>query len=489
MSTVKKIGKNISFLVIGNVIQKIISLVMVIFLAQKLGVADFGLYSFVFSFVVMFLVFGDLGIGTLILREIARDESKASELIGNAFVIRIGLFFLVLLAIFASIFLLHFLRSTEYPFIVVIFVLIAGLSLLFDSMTALFRVVFLAFQETQYDFYVNTSVKILLAFLTLSVLFLGYGIKEVLFVDLFSNFVGFALGFFVVTKKFARPKFSLNFSEHKKMLVKALPFCYIAVFMSFYSSIIPVLLSVFKGNLSLGYYAAATRLINIFSFIPVVFMSAVFPVMAAFHASSNKSVNTIILKSFKYLLIVILPIAFATTLLSGRIIELVYPTTQFNNFAPASAILSILIWFLVLNFLNFVFLTVFQSTAFEKKALIVVVVSLAANIFFSLLLIPRYDFIGAAFASVLSEAIFLISGFYFISKHFFNVFYFFRILVKPLAASIAVFAFIYLFFFLNIFVLIVVSSLLYFFVLFFIKGFDKEDISFFIKFISKDHKN
>ncbi|PIN98133.1 MAG: hypothetical protein COT90_05640, partial [Candidatus Diapherotrites archaeon CG10_big_fil_rev_8_21_14_0_10_31_34] len=156
MSTVRKIGKNVSFLSAGNLIQKLLSLAMVIYLAQKLGVGDFGVYSFAFSFVLMFTVFGDLGVGTYIFREIAKDRTNASELLGDAFIVKLGLFLFVLLAIFVSILGFHFLSPTEYPLIVVFFVLISGISLLLDSMAGLFRMIFFAFQEMQYEFFANT---------------------------------------------------------------------------------------------------------------------------------------------------------------------------------------------------------------------------------------------------------------------------------------------------------------------------------------------
>jgi O-antigen/teichoic acid export membrane protein len=485
MSTVRKIGRNVSLLSAGNLIQKFLSFVMVVYLAQKLGVANFGVYSFAFSFVLLFTVFSDLGVGTLIFREIAKDKTKASELLGDAFVIKLILFLPVLLFIFLSVLFLHFFDPLQYPLIIVFFVFIAALSLLLDSLAGLFRMVFFAFQEMQYEFFANIFYKLLLVFLTAGILFLGFGLKEVFFVALFSSGANFALSSFVAVKKFVKPKISFSFLRYKKLVLAGLPFCFLGVFMSIYGSIDSVMLSFFKGNVSVGYYSAAMRLINTLSFIPTALMSAIFPVMASFHASSNKSLNVVISKSFKYLLVVVLPIAFATTLLSERIIGLIYPTTELNNFAPAALALKILIWFSVLNFLNLIFLNSLQSTAFEKKASMIVAVSLAINILFNLFLIPVYDFAGAALASVLSEIVFFCLGAYFISKYFFDFLSFLKTLIKPLIASLTIFAFIYFFFFLNIFVLLLFSAVIYFVVLFLIKGFDKKDISFFRKLVSK----
>ncbi len=485
MSTVKRIGKNFSFLTIGNVIQKILSLLMVIYIARELGVEDFGLYSFIFSFVMFFTVFGDLGISALVPREIAKDRSRAGELIGRAFVIKIFLFVIVIIGIFVSGNLLNFFDGAKYPPYVVFLILVAGFSLLFDSMASLFRSVFFAFQEMQYELFVNSFYKVVLVGCTIGVLFLGYGLKEVFFVAVFSSFFNFVLSSFIVTKKFIKIKFSFDLKKYKQLLIWGLPFSFMFIFMTLYGMADSVMLSILKGNISVGYYSAALRLINTLSFVPITFMSVVFPVMAYFYASSNKSVSVIVEKSLKYLLIIILPIAFSTTLLSGRIIGLIYPTSGINDFAPASTALTILIWFSVFNFLNLVFLNALQSTAFEKKAFFIVGITLIINIFLNLILIPRYDFAGAAFASVLSEMVLLILGAYFVSKHFFNIFSLSKAVIKSLFASLILFAFIYFFFFLNIFVLFISSIFLYVIILFLIKIFDKEDISFFKRMIQR----
>ncbi len=488
MSTVKKIGKNLSFLTVGNIIQKILSFIMVIYIARKLGVEDFGLYSFIFSFVAFFTVFGDLGISALVSREIAKDRSRAGEFIGDAFIIKIVLFLVVFVGIFIAGNLLNVFYESKYPLYVVFFILVAGLSLLFDSMASLFRSVFFAFQEMQYELFVNSFYKVLLVFLTLAVIFFGFGLKEIFLVAVFSSFFNFILSFFIVAKKFVRIKISFNFEKYKKLMFLSYPFSLMFIFMTIYGSADLVMLSILKGNISVGYYSAALRLTSTLAFFPTTFMSVVFPVMASFYATLNKSLNIVIERSLKYLLIFILPIAFSTTLLSGRIIELIYPSTGVDSFAPASGALIILIWFCAFNFLNLVLLNVLQSTAFEKRAFSIVGISLILNIILNLIFIPLFDFQGAAFASVLSEIVIFILGIYFVSKYFFRLSFFPKILIKCLIASFAIFVFIYLFFFLNIFVLFIVSVLLYFFILFLIKVFDKKDVSFIKKIFHREDK-
>ena len=57
--------------------------------ARYLGAAGFGILSFALAFTGIFGVFSDLGLGTLTVREVARDKSLASKYLRNIAVMKI----------------------------------------------------------------------------------------------------------------------------------------------------------------------------------------------------------------------------------------------------------------------------------------------------------------------------------------------------------------------------------------------------------------
>ena len=79
MNTVQTIAKNTGVLFVANIITSILSLILVIYIARYLGDVIYGKYSFALVFTGMFGVLTNLGMDQLIIREVARDKSKASK--------------------------------------------------------------------------------------------------------------------------------------------------------------------------------------------------------------------------------------------------------------------------------------------------------------------------------------------------------------------------------------------------------------------------
>ena len=91
MNTVQRIAKNSLFLLASNIISKILGFFYVMYIARYLGAEGFGILSFALAFTGIFSVFSDLGLGSLTVREVARDKSLASKYLGNIAVMKIFL--------------------------------------------------------------------------------------------------------------------------------------------------------------------------------------------------------------------------------------------------------------------------------------------------------------------------------------------------------------------------------------------------------------
>ena len=124
MNTVQRIAKNTGVIIAGDVVNKAIGLVIVIFLARYLGAAGYGKYAFVFAFLMFFGIIADLGINQILVREISRDRSLASKYIGNAVVIK---FILSILAIASAAIIITLM---PYPADTTTYVYIMSLTLL-----------------------------------------------------------------------------------------------------------------------------------------------------------------------------------------------------------------------------------------------------------------------------------------------------------------------------------------------------------------------
>ena len=100
---IKNITKNFSYLIIGQGLSGVVSLITAIYLAKKLGVENFGKYNFMEAIINVCLIVSAFGTDFLGNREIARNNNRTSDLIVNIVFLRflacIGTFLVLLLLI------------------------------------------------------------------------------------------------------------------------------------------------------------------------------------------------------------------------------------------------------------------------------------------------------------------------------------------------------------------------------------------------------
>jgi O-antigen/teichoic acid export membrane protein len=266
-----------------------------------------------------------------------------------------------------------------------------------------------------------------------------------------------------------------DWSFWKPTIREALPFGLTGVFGMIYTNISSVMLSVMQGNEVVGWYNAAYRLILVLLFIPAAFGLAIFPNISRFYIISQSSLRVAIEKYFKYMVILALPIAVGTTLVADRIILLVFG----QGYTQSIIALQILVWTVVLTFAGAAFVKMFESTNRQIVVARVSGICMAANIILNLLLIPRFSYVGASIATLVTELILvgaiLVLGYrtrYGVSRG--------RLIGNTLRitiSSLVMGAFVWYFGNLNLLVLVVLATLLYFGLLYLTKVIDKEDLS------------
>ena len=99
MGTARRIGKNALYLGTAEVISRILQFMVMLYAARLLSQQSFGKFSFAVSLSFIAVILADLGINTLIVREIARNKSLASKYFVNAFSIKILLSIIAFLVV------------------------------------------------------------------------------------------------------------------------------------------------------------------------------------------------------------------------------------------------------------------------------------------------------------------------------------------------------------------------------------------------------
>lgn len=464
MNTLQRIAKNTAALSAAQFVTIILGLVLSIVIARILGDAIFGKYSFALSFVAIFAVFSDLGFNTILIREVARDNSLASKYLNNVLSMRLFLSPVIFAFIVVSINLMGYqadIKNAVYLF---------GIYMLLTSISAVFKVTFRAFEKMEYEAVITILANIIRVSFGLSVLFFGYGLIELALIFVFSGILELLSSIVVCRRNFIKPQMEVDFEFWKSTIKIAFPLSIVGISLIIYTKADIIMLSTMKGDAVVGWYSAAYDLILGFKPIPQLFMNALFPLMSSYYKSkgSFKFISEI---SFKYLFIIGLPLALGISILAERFILVFYGPQFINSVVP----LKILAWdiFLFILWMNGAFILIVADN--QKMWSIIAVLTAILNIILNFVLIPPLSYIGACIATIVAESVCVILVFYLIIDGIgFSVRY--RDLMGILCSTFLMGVFIHTYSDLNLILLIILSIVIYFYLLYMIKVLSHDDL-------------
>ncbi len=466
MDTVRRVAKNTGVIIVGKIINGSIGLVIVIFLARYLGPSNFGIYSFIFAYLGFFVIITDFGIGLILIREISRDRAKADRFIGNAIIIKI---ILSLFALGLACLIISFLH---YPFNTKLLIYIASLGFLL-SFRSLYGLIFQVNLRMEYPLLVSVVMNLLRLVLFLYLIFLKAPLLWFIIVVIFNIFPEFLL-IRHLSRRFVRPKFEINLVIWKYLFKESWPLVLTAVFIMIYHRIDQLMLFQMKGDEAVGYYSAAVGLPEALAIFPSAFMTSVFPLMSRYFQTSRQSLVQAYTLSFKYMLMLIIPIAVGTTLLSSSLISLIYG----ESFLPSAPALSILIWSEVFVFYGLIHYEILISTNKQRVYFLFASIGAVVNVTLNLILIPRYGIVGASIATLISYILSagLIIGHLLPATRKYNVVGC-QAMLKPLVASIVMGIYVY-YMRSHLALAIIGGAIIFILTMFPIRGINRQDIQF-----------
>lgn len=406
MSQVKVMFKNMSWVMISQLIASVLGFIWTILIARYLGVENYGILGFATSTVGLISVALDLGITSYSVRQIATDYDFASKYLNNIFPLKSFLAISTFALLFIILILLKFDETT------VTITLLFMINSIFQNFTGTLNGSFQAFEKMKYQGIGNTLATGLLFIFILITIYTNWGLLGITGAYILANMLGFIYEYFSLNRYILKPKFEFDKTFCKQLLISSLPFAVTGMLYTVYYSIDVVMLSQISGNYATGIYNATYRLISVLTLFYGIYSSVIYPVMSKYFKNDKRLLVITYEKSIKYLMLVMIPLSVATMFYSLDIIQLIYG----NQYDAASSALSILIWTVCLLFVNGAGNSLL--TASHKEVTITKIYSMAAvfNIALNFILIPYLSFIGAAITTVLSDILIFIIQKYVIHK-------------------------------------------------------------------------
>jgi O-antigen/teichoic acid export membrane protein len=478
MSNVQRIARNTTLLLLSSVAGFVLGFFFTMYVARHLGAEGFGVLAFALAFTAIFGVLTDIGLQTLMIREIARDRTLARKYLGNIAVLKIFLVIITFGLIALAINLLH------YPAETIKVVYLIALSVVFNAFSTMFYGVFRAYERMEFEALGGVLSGGLLLAGALWAIGHDFSISGFALIYFIASAITLGYGVIISAWKFVLPRVEIDVKFWKQTLKEAWPFALIVAFGTLYFSIDSVMLSSMKGNEAVGWYNAAYRLIYALLFIPTAYFGAVFPIMSRFHITSKDFLRFIYERSFKYMLILGVPIGVGTTILASKIILLIFGVGYVNS----TIALQILVWSMVFIFVNGVFGQLFYSVNKQLAATCIIIGSALLNVVLNVILIPRYSLTGASIATVITMSIGFLINYIWSSRigYGISVKNTTGIIIRVLIASAVMGLPVYYFNNFYILAMVPLAALLYFVVLYIIGGIDKEDLNLLRQIIKRE---
>lgn len=465
MSQVQTIFKNMSWLLISQIIASVCGFIWTILMARYLGVSDYGIFGFATSLTGILAITMDLGTSSHIVRHIATDYDSAPKYLGNAIPLKV---ILVLGTLILTLVILLLMKCNE---VVITVTLLFTIEMIFKSYINLFNGSFQAFEKGKYQGIGNTILNALTLTFILLAIFTDLGIVGIAISYILANLVALIYEYYVLNKHITKPKFELDRKFCKKIVRYSIPFAITGLLYTIYYSIDIIMLTNMISDYATGIYNASYKLISVLTLFYSVYTAVIFPVMSKFFKNDESMLLISFEKSIKYLMLAIIPIAFATVLYSSDIIHLIYG----HEYDAASSALSILIWTVCLLFISGAANTLLNASHKEMTVTKIYAIAAVFNIVLNFFMIPYFSYNGAAITTVLSDVLIVIIQCYVIYKlgHKPNK-KLYSDLIKIIMGSIILGIALYLLN-LNMWVALPVGIIIYFAAIYLLRVFDNDD--------------
>ncbi|MEH2155264.1 flippase [Nostoc sp.] len=394
-SGLRAIIANTGWLFADRILRMGASLVVGVWVARYLGVQQYGLFNYALAFVALFSPIFTLGLDDVVVRHLVRQSSNKEEILGTTFWLKLlGGIASVLLAVGTMFFL------GEHETLKIWLVAILGLAGIFRASDTI-ELWFQSQVQSKYTviakntaFLLNTVIKIALILTKAPLLAFAW-------VTL-AEFAMSAIGLLIVyqVKGSSLWLWRWSFAAAKTLLKESLPLIFSGFAIMIFMRIDQVMLGQMIGDSEVGVYSAAVRVSEIWYFLPGAIVSSVAPAIYAAKEKSESLYYQRIGQLLSLMTCISLAIALPMSFLSDKIIMVMFG----SGYADAGAILAVHIWTSLFVFMGLATSPWFIAEGLNHVSLGKTLFGAILNIILNLLLIPKYSGLGAAIATIISQA-------------------------------------------------------------------------------------
>jgi PST family polysaccharide transporter len=391
----RKAIESISWLMVDRVVRLGMGLFVGVWVARYLGPTRYGSLNFAVALVSLFTSANTLGMDGIIVREVVGNPASTYEILGTAFTLRsVGGF----LAAGTSIAVLFLIQPGDRQ--ALLLVSIYSLTLIFQAFDTI-DCFFQSQVQSKLTVWAKNSAFLVFAAIRVTLIWL----KEPLwmFVAAMSGEAALGAAGLLLSYRMTGGKISRWRKSRERaieLLRQSWPLIFSGLAIMIYMRLDTVMLKVMQGDFAVGLYSAATRVSEVWYFVPMAIVTSVSPAIMRV-SDDPKLFYSRLRRLFSLMTVLAYSIGSIVALASRSIIHILYS----NSYLGAAPVLAVHIWASVFVFLGCAQSPWDISMNQLKLSLYRTTAGAVINVVMNLYLIPRYSAMGAAIATVVSYAV------------------------------------------------------------------------------------
>ncbi len=426
-----------------------------ILIARIYGAEEFGKIALSITITGILLYIADFGLNAYSTREVARDNSIIRSLTSTTLKIKF------LSSAFTLLITWIIIEVLDYPSDTRLLLYLFSISIIIFSFTSYLVALFRGINRFEYEAIVYLVQSLTVLFSVLSIIQNEGTIHNIAGVFIFSRVLGLLTALILYRRLLRGTASVVQFRSLKTVARQSFPFAMHALFGTLYLQADTVFLSKLGGDLEVGLYQAAMRIVIVLLYLQDILANAFFPSLSRLYKLSTDELIKKAKQLNFYLFTLALPLSTGIYLLSPGIISTAY--TQ--EYSGSALILQFLSWLILLRFVAASYGILLSASDNQHLRMIAVVIAVTINITLNAMIIPEYGARGAAAVSVLTN-VFVMGIYVYFVKRKLNAFLLDISFVKIFGLNLLIGFLLYNLKDINIGITIPISILLYIFLVY-----------------------
>ncbi len=394
--------RNTILVLTAKVIGRLIALVTVIATSNHLGDARYGTFTTLVNYTAIISVVLDLGFNVLFVREGARHPTEIERYLRNVMSLR-ALMSVASLALLGIVLYVAGLATLLGP---------AFVLMVLTSYSSLLRNTLYAVQRLGFEAVAVVLESVVLLAIVIYGIETGQGVE--FFVWAYAAQYAFSCIYFaavIALQRIAVIGWRFEPALLRTWFWQGLPFALTFILTILYFRIDQPIVYALRSHAEAGWYGLAYKPFESLLFVPMTLLSVAFPVLSIYHRDRPHDMVDAVSRFCKALVVMGWP-------MSVGIFVLAHPLTRVLHLFPESEpALRILSLGLVLGFANNAFIGALSASDRQSSFTWAAGWSLVANLVLNIALIPTFGYIGASWATVITELVLGAVAWYLTRRH------------------------------------------------------------------------